>query len=147
LHMRFLGATALAVALIAGPAVGLPSARASDGLFLDEVRTNVQVPLTDAQALQLGHAACDAMHAGLARGLSLGQARRRSGCEVAPESLRYSVHGSAPISVDLEATRRRRQRLKRYVESHLLASGRFICPHYMSCCVSRRPTDSFYEGR
>jgi hypothetical protein len=65
--------SAVLSALIAAPVAG-----ATVDLYLDEVRANVDAPLTDAEALQLGNVACDAMRAGLAEGLTFGKARHQA---------------------------------------------------------------------
>jgi hypothetical protein len=50
------------------------------------------------------------------------------------------------LEVDLRATRRRRRTMERYVETTLLADGKFICPAYRHCRQSRHPDDAFREG-
>lgn len=54
--------------------------------------------------------------------------------------------GTAPISVDLGATRRRVRRLRRYVERGLLDQGEFLCPHFDACRASIAAGDQFREG-
>jgi hypothetical protein len=50
------------------------------------------------------------------------------------------------IEADLQATRRRIARLRRYVAGNLLTDQAFICPHYQQCKHSRHPGDVFREG-
>jgi len=68
--------TVVAVALLA--VVGAPIASADEGMYLDEVRQKVRAPLTDAQALQLGQVACNAIREGVKSGLSLGSSRAKA---------------------------------------------------------------------
>lgn len=51
-----------------------------------------------------------------------------------------------PISVDLEATRRRISRLQRYVKRSLLDEGEFLCPHFEACRRSIKAGHQFREG-
>ncbi len=51
-----------------------------------------------------------------------------------------------PIEVDLRGTQRRKARLRRYVDRHLLSDQTFICPNRNTCKRSRRKGDSFREG-
>lgn len=64
---------------LAASIVGLvPVSSADTDLFLEEVRTKVKAPLTDTQALELGHVACNAMREGISQGLSFGKARSKA---------------------------------------------------------------------
>lgn len=73
--MRVLGILLAVLALGLGTA-GIASA--DDGMFLSEVREKVDYPLTDAQAFQLGHIACDAIRDGVNSGLSFGSSRAKA---------------------------------------------------------------------
>jgi hypothetical protein len=53
---------------------------------------------------------------------------------------------TAPITVDLPATRRRIARLNRYVEENLLRQNKFICSSCTACRRSKRPSDEFLAG-
>jgi hypothetical protein len=53
---------------------------------------------------------------------------------------------TAPITVDLPATRRRIAGLSRYVEDHLLRQNTFICGSCSSCRRSREPGHVFRTG-
>jgi hypothetical protein len=50
------------------------------------------------------------------------------------------------IEVDLNATRNRVKRLRRFVESNLLNQQGFVCSLYEQCRNSRRSGDTFREG-
>ena len=50
------------------------------------------------------------------------------------------------IDVDLKATRSRLGKLRRYVDTHLLDQGEFICSMFDACGSSRHPGDDFREG-
>lgn len=70
--------TKLLLALLAsvGVAMSAPGAASADeGMYLIEVRKKVKASLTDAQAFQLGHVACEAIRDGVNAGLSFGSAR------------------------------------------------------------------------
>ncbi|WP_454788906.1 hypothetical protein [Mycolicibacterium lutetiense] len=62
-----------AVAVLA--LVAAPTAAADENGYLREIRGKVEAPLTDPEALQLGHTACTAIRDAVSRGVSLGQAR------------------------------------------------------------------------
>lgn len=70
------------LALIAGIAALLlfaaPAAHADQQHYLSEVQSKVRAPLTDAQALKLGNAACAAIRDGINSGLSMGKARSQA---------------------------------------------------------------------
>ncbi len=74
--MKNILVTVLAAAGLALGTAG--AASADDYAYLDEVRQKVGIPLTAAQALQLGHIACDAIRAGVNSGLSFGLARSQA---------------------------------------------------------------------
>jgi hypothetical protein len=50
------------------------------------------------------------------------------------------------ISVDVAETRRRTNRLRRYVKRTLLDGDEFICPHFKACRESIKPGHQFREG-
>ena len=87
---------------IAAFAIGLfgaPVADASVDIYLDEVRAKVESPLTDAEALQLGNAACDAMRAGLADGLTFGQARHKADQAVGYAAQQLGIDGGMGLTL------------------------------------------------
>jgi hypothetical protein len=74
-------------------------ADASDDFYLDEVRAKVEAPLTEAEALQLGKVACDAMRAGLADGLTFGQARHEADQAVGYAAQQLGIDGGIGLSL------------------------------------------------
>lgn len=55
-----------------------PSAIATPDRYLEEVRARVDVALADAQALELGNIACQALRDGVESGLTFGEARHQA---------------------------------------------------------------------
>ena len=53
--------------------------------------------------------------------------------------------GQVAISVDVAGSRRRRQRLRRYIRRTLL-DDEFLCPYFESCLGSIQPGYQFREG-
>ena len=74
-------------------------ADASDDLYLDEVQAKVHAPLTDAEALQLGNVACDAMRAGVAEGLTFGKARHKADQAVGYAAQELGIDGGMGLSL------------------------------------------------
>ncbi len=74
-------------------------ADASDDLYLDEMQAKVEAPLTDAEALQLGNVACDAMRAGVAEGLTFGEARHKADQAVGYAAQGLGIDGGMGLSL------------------------------------------------
>ena len=75
-------ASALVALVLLAAVGGAPTASADEGMYLNEVRQKVKAPLTDAQALQLGQVACNAIRDGVKSGLSLGSSRAKADAAV-----------------------------------------------------------------
>ena len=75
--------SALVGALAALGMAYAPTAAADSAFYLDEVHTKTNLGLSDAQLMQLGQIACDAMRSGVSSGLSFGSARSKADDAVA----------------------------------------------------------------
>lgn len=73
---------AVAAALASAMVLAVP-AHADTNAYLALIRTNTNLPITDAQALQAGQLVCTTMAAGISSGLSFGRARSNADQAVA----------------------------------------------------------------
>ncbi|PRC49419.1 hypothetical protein C6A85_74810 [Mycobacterium sp. ITM-2017-0098] len=75
---RFLAIVSAGGFLSAAAILAAPAAQASVEFYLAEVRDKVSTPLIDAEAIQLGNVACEALRVGVEKGLTFGKARHEA---------------------------------------------------------------------
>lgn len=96
-----MNASALIGAFAVFGIVFAPGVAADSSFYLEEVHKNTSLGLTDAQLVQLGQIACDAMRSGVSSGLSFGSARSRADDVVAKAINELGVSPGIPNVVFL----------------------------------------------